>query len=237
MNQYKDRHVLITGASRGIGAQLVKCYLDRGIPVIGCSRGHHTVTHPKYLHFIADIVDENSVSEMFIKIRDMKANVYLLINCAGIAQSSLGIYTTSKLAKEIIDVNLLGNFLVSREALKLMYKFGVVRIINLSSINVPLTSVGSSIYNASKAAVDVLAKTLAIECGSMDITINTLGISLVRNSGMYASLSEGAIRSKQERLIKPEPIECSEIFSAINYFSSEDAKNVSGQILYFGGVS
>ena len=110
------------------------------------------------------------------------------------------------------------------------------RIVNFSSINVPLGSVGSALYNASKAGVEAMARALTRECGNVDITINTLGLSLVANSGMLDSLSPKALAAKQEALLKPKVLEVEEIMHAINFFASPLARNISCQTVYFGGV-
>ena len=105
--------------------------------------------------------------------------ISLLINNAGKSQNTLGILTPSQVAVDIIESNLLGNFFVTREALKIMQRKNFGRVINFSSINIPLKSVGSAIYNASKAGIDAMSKVLVRECGKYDITINTIGLSLV----------------------------------------------------------
>lgn len=231
-----DGGVLITGASRGLGKALAEEYLNAGLTVYGCSRQASTIDHPHYMHFAVDVSDEVGVSAMIKAISALKLPVNLLINNAGLTQASLGILTRAASAQDILGTNLLGNFLVSREALKLMQRQRYGRIVNFSSINVPLGSVGSALYNASKAGVEAMAKVLTRECGNADITINTLGLSLVANSGMLESLSPKALAMKQDALLKPKVLEVEEIMHAINFFASPLARNISCQTVYFGGV-
>ena len=228
--------VLITGTSRGLGKALAEQFLQAGLVVYGCSRQASTIDHQNYRHFTVDVSDELGVVSMLKQITALKVPVNLLINNAGLTQASLGILTRAESAQNILNTNLLGNFLVSRETLKLMQRQRYGRIVNFSSINVPLGSVGSALYNASKAGVEAMAKVLTRECGNADITINTLGLSLVADSGMLDSLSPKALAAKQEALLKPKVLEVEEIMHAVNFFASRLAHNISCQTVYFGGV-
>jgi 3-oxoacyl-[acyl-carrier protein] reductase len=228
--------ILITGSSRGLGRALAEQFLESGRVVYGCSRQASTIDHHSYHHFETDVGDEQSVVSMFKAISALKVPLHLLVNNASIAQSSLAVLTRADSALEIIRTNVLGTFLVSREALKSMQRQRYGRIVNFSSINVPLGSAGSSLYNASKAGIETMAKGLARECGSADITINTLGLSLVANSGMLDSLSAKAVAAKQDALLKPDLIDPEEIFHAISFLSSPLSRNISCQTIYFGGV-
>jgi 3-oxoacyl-[acyl-carrier protein] reductase len=228
--------VMITGTSRGLGLDLAKAYLAVGERVIGCSRGSTSIEHANYRHYSVDVSDELSIAKMFADIRDSKLVPRLLVNNAALAQKSLTTFTSSQTAKEILEVNLLGTFLICRETLKLMQRHGFGRIVNLSSINVPLASVGSSLYNATKAGLDAMGHSLANECKTYDITVNSVGLSLVANTGMAESLNEAALAAKQKHLLKPKLLETPEILAAINFFASTEARNITGQLLYFGGV-
>jgi 3-oxoacyl-[acyl-carrier protein] reductase len=207
-----------------------------GKMVFGCSRSVSTVEHENYRHFVLDIADEASIVAMFKEISLLKIRLDLVINNAGVTQSSLGILTGAKTASHIINTNILGTFLVTREALKLMQRQSYGRIVNFSSINVPLGSIGSSLYNASKAAIESMAGTLSRENAKVDITINTIGVSLVDKTGMSDSLSPKVLAEKQRLLIKPDLIKAEEIIHAINFFASPLAKNISTQTIYFGGT-
>ena len=228
--------IVITGTSRGLGAALAKAYLEAGEQVVGCARGVATIAHINYRHYTVDVSDEVSIAKMFADMREVKLVPRLLVNNAALAQKSLATFTSALMAKEILEVNLLGTFLVCREMIKVMQRHRFGRIVNLSSINVPLASVGSSIYNATKAGLDAMGNSLANECKTYDITVNSIGLSLVANTGMADSLSEAALVAKQVHLLKPKLLETAEVLAAINFFASAEAKNITGQLLYFGGV-
>jgi len=228
--------ILITGTSRGLGAALAQAYLAAGEQVLGCSRGVATITHAKYRHYMVDVSNELSIANMFTDIQQKKIVPRLLVNSAALTQMKLATVTSTQTARDILNVNLLGTFLICRETLKLMQRHGFGRIVNLSSINVPLASVGSALYNATKAGLDAMGHSLANECRTYDITVNSIGLSLVANTGMVESLNESALAVKQVHLLKPKLLETKEVVAAINFFASAEAKNITGQLLYFGGV-
>ena len=108
----------------------------------------------------------------------------------------------------------------------------------MTSINVPMASVGGVAYNASKAGLDAMMRTLVNEIGpAEDITLNALGLSLVAQSGMVEGLSEAALVAKVSRLPKPALLEVAEIIHALDFLAAPEARNITGQTLYFGGVS
>jgi 3-oxoacyl-[acyl-carrier protein] reductase len=227
---------MITGTSRGLGVALAQAYLDAGEQVLGCSRGVATISHPNYRHYSLDVSDEQSIIKMFTDIRQMKFVPRLLVNNAALAQMKLTPFTSTQAAREILNVNLFGTFLICREMLKLMQRHRFGRIVNLSSISVPLATVGNSLYNATKAGLDAMGHSLANECKKYDITVNSIGLSHVADTGMADALNEAAVEALHGLLMKSKLLTTSEILAAIDFFASREARNITGQILYFGGV-
>jgi 3-oxoacyl-[acyl-carrier protein] reductase len=228
--------ILITGTSQGLGKLLALAYLEGGTRVIGCSRGAGTITSENYFHYSLDITNEIAVREMFLDMRNKGLLLRTLINNAGISHNKLIALTSLKEARKIIDVNFFGAFILMKEALKAMQSSGCGRIINILSINLALSSLGASVYNSSKAALESFGKTAAKEYKTFNITINNLGLSIVGGTGMQASLGDRATIEKQNFLIKPNLLTVEEIKNAIDFFNLNASKNITGQTLYFGGV-
>jgi len=233
---HSSRTAIVTGSSRGIGRDIVVQLLERGYSVVGCSRGETDLQHDGYHHFRIDIGDDASVRRMFGEIATKYDRLDLLINNAGIALSRMALLTSSAEFASVVQVNLIGAFIVTREAIRLMKRTRFGRIINFSSINVPLASVGGAAYNASKAGLENLTITLTRECVGDDITINCIGLSMVAGSGMVEALSQSAMAAKQQVLIKPALIDIADIIHAIEFFAAPQARNITGQMVYFGGV-
>ncbi len=231
----KNKSILITGTSRGVGKTLAEHYATKGHTVYGCSRNDPAVTGENYTHFRCDLGDEAAVMKMFSKIRKRAEGLDILVNNAGAPHSRLALLIDAVTAEKVLKDNFLSAFLATREALKIMTRAGHGRIINISSINVPLGSAGSVIYSAAKAAIESLSHGLMNEVGDKDITINTIGLSLFEGDGMAADLSDESIADKKNRLAKPVLLGVDEIVNAIDFFASEEARNITDQVLYFGG--
>ena len=230
------RQIIITGTSRGIGRIVAELFLQNGVAVYGISRSPSDLTHAQYTHGCLDITDEKDVIKYFASLRKDGVAIDGLINNAGISNSMTGLLTTVDAFKSILDTNLVGAFLMTREAIKLMKKTGQGRIIQLSSINVPLASKGSLEYSASKAALESLNAVFANEILDEDITLNTLGLSLVEGDGMVTGLSEMALAEKYKFLSKPNEISVDEIYHALQFFMDDAAGNITNQVIFFGGV-
>jgi len=232
----ENRNILITGTSRGLGHALACHYLSFNHNVVGVSRQESEIDDPHYRHISADIRIESEVRTLFSDLRKHMNSLDILINNAGISVTAPALLTTGTQFNDIIRTNLIGCFLVSREAIKFMKRQGCGRVINFSSINVPLRSSGSIAYNASKSAVENMAGTFSSELTETEITINTVGLSLVENTGMFEQLSDFTIKEKQTNLTKPDVITVQEITHIIDFLCHPNALNISNQSIFFGGV-
>jgi 3-oxoacyl-[acyl-carrier protein] reductase len=232
----QPRRILITGTSKGMGQALALQLADLGHVIVGCSRGAGSIEHPNYLHFQTDITDDGQVRELFGNILREHKGIDVLINNAGRKIDGPALLATSAQALEMIGINLAGTLSVTREALKLMKRGRFGRVINISSIAVPLGSVGTSYYGATKAAVTQYAHTVVRELGGDDITINTIGISVFEASDMAENIDAKALAKARASLVKPNALTIDEIGHAVDFFISDLAGNVTDQIIYFGGV-
>src|SRR6266581_3169119 len=169
------RVFLITGARKGIGAHLVEYYLAQGHTVVGCSRSLASNTSNRYLHYSLDVADETAVKQMFAEISQKYGRLDVLINNAGTATMNLLLLTPAKKAREILETNFMGTFLMCREGARLMMKNRFGRIVNLTTAAVPLKLKGESVYAASKAAITSFTEIAAREFAEMGITVNAIG--------------------------------------------------------------
>ena len=227
--------MLITGARKGIGRYLAEKYLQQGYKVVGCSRRESDLKHTNYTHFCLDVADESAVRQMFIGIRKDYKRLDVLINNAGIASMNHALLTPASSVENILRTNVVGSFLMCREAAKLMKKRGVGRIVNFSTVAAKLDLEGEAIYAASKSAVESLTRTLAREFASFGITVNTIGptpiaTDLIRNVP-DEKISKLLARQALPRLGKPE-----DVANVIAFFIQPESDFVTGQLIYLGGV-
>jgi len=180
--------IIITGASRGIGYYLLHKFLNENEKVIGLYNKTKPLDLNDNNYFKADITDENEILQFVARKRDDLNNIVLL-NFAGINYSSFAHKSDSKLWQQVIAVNLIGTFLVIKNLLPIMREQGYGRIINASSVLAQKGIPGTSAYAASKAALSGLAKSIAVENASKDITINNLNLGYF-DIGMIHEVTE-----------------------------------------------
>jgi 3-oxoacyl-[acyl-carrier protein] reductase len=226
---------LITGTSRGIGNYLAKYYIKKGHIVIGCSRGDFDIKLKGYTHFNLDVSDEHSVKNVFTFIQKKYGYLDNLINNAGIASMNHTLLTPVTVLKNIVDTNYIGTFLFSREAAKIMQRKLYGRIVNFSSVAVPMRLEGETAYASSKAAIETFTKILARELGEWNITVNAIGPTPTKTD-----LIKSVPKEKIDRILDQQAIHrlgsFKDISNAINFFISPKSGFITGQVLYLGGV-
>ncbi|MGP1470667.1 MAG: SDR family NAD(P)-dependent oxidoreductase [Schwartzia sp. (in: firmicutes)] len=234
-----ERIIVITGTRKGIGEALAKFFLAKGHWVLGCSRSFPDwtkgETFPKYQHYIADVSDEAAIKTMFAGIRERFGRVDYLINNAGVASMNHALLTPMATFHRLFDTNVAGAFLCAREAAKLMRKKQFGRIVNFSTMAVPIKLQGEAVYAASKAAVVMLTQVLAKEFAEYGITVNAVGPVPVKTD-LIRGVSEG----KMARLLERQAIKrygtYADIANVIDFFLREESSFVTGQVIYLGGV-
>ena len=230
-----SRIVLITGTRKGIGRYLVDHYVAMGDCVIGCSRNNVDYYYDNYQHFCVDVSSEKDVKSMMSSIRKKHGRLDVLINNAGIASMNHFLLTPSSTVSRILDTNVLGTFLLCREASKLMKKNNKGRIVNFTSVAAPLKIEGESIYASSKAAVNSLTQILAYELGEIGITVNAVGPTPIKTD-----LIKSVPGDKIEKLLNRQAIKrfgrLEDISNVVDFLISPKSDFITGQIIYLGGV-
>ena len=227
--------ILITGSRKGIGYQLVQYYLNIGCIVIGCSRSESEVNQDNYIHYTLDVSDEEKVSMMFSDFRKKFGKLDVLINNAGMASLNHSLLTPVSTVKKLFDTNFMGTFIVSRQAVKLMQKNKFGRIINFSTVAVPLNLEGEAIYASSKAAIEQFTKIFSKEVSSMGVTVNLIGPTPIQTD-----LIKAVPKAKIDELLNQQAInrlgEFQDVINVIDFFIKRESNFITGQTIYLGGV-
>jgi len=234
---YSARIVLITGASRGVGLELVKYFLEKNATVIGLSRGASDIVHDRYTHFSVDLSKSDDIIHCFKKEISKKfSKIDIVINNAAVLTSQYSMIMPPGNVMDMINVNLAAVFFVSREAAKLMRKNSYGRIINIGSMAASLEPIGDSVYAACKAGIITMANVMAKEFSSMKITCNTLGITAIKTD-MLSQLPVHKIDEIISKLPVPRYAEPDDIFNVIDFFASERSSYITAQVVYLGGIN
>jgi len=238
---YKGKVIIVTGASRGVGLHITNHFLNNGGTVIGLSKSENkNISHNCYHHFQVDIGNSESISNCFRKeISKNFKNIDILINNAAVLTSQYSMIMPIKNAMDMINVNLMGVFLISRETAKLMRGKNPSRIINIGSMASSLEPMGDSIYAATKAGIISLANIMAKEFSPMNVTCNTLAITAI-DTDMLRSHNDTA-QDKIKEIIASMPIprvaEVDDILNVIDFFASDRSSYITAQTIYLGGIN
>jgi 3-oxoacyl-[acyl-carrier protein] reductase len=230
------RVMLITGARKGIGRYLADYYCQKGFLVEGCSRQEPDWRLQGYTHHCVDVTHEPQVQQMMAAIRKRHNRLDVTINNAGIASMNHFMLTPEKAASQIMAVNMIGTFLICRESAKLMQARRWGRIVNFSTIAVPMLLEGEALYAASKGAIVTFTKIIAREVAPLGITCNVVGPTPIATD-LIKAVPEQKIADILQRLCFRRLGTFEDVANVIDFFIKPESDNITGQLVYLGGVS
>ena len=232
----EDRVALITGSRTGIGRHLAEHYSRRGFVVEGCSRGPADWEAADYTHHLVDVADERQVKTMISSIARRHGRLDVVINNAAIASMNHVLLTPASSANRMLEVNVTGTMIVCRDAAKVMMRQRNGRIINFTTIVAPIALAGEAIYAASKAAVVTLTRILAFELGQWGITCNSFGATPI-----MTDMIRGVPQAKIDQVVNGLAIKrlgtYEDCANVCDFFVRPESDNITGQVLYLGGIS
>jgi len=242
------KNALVTGSSRGIGRGIALALASQGANVaINCAtsfdKAQSVVDEIKKMakdsFFVqADVSDNDQVVKMFSQIKEKWGHLDILVNNAGIIDYASFEELTEEQWDKVLDVNLKGQFLCSKEAVRLMKLNSWGRIINIASISSGGVGIGFkniSHYTASKAGVIGLTENMAIELAQYGINVNAVAPGAIE-SDMSASLKDSEtlkatlVQIPKGRIGKPQ-----DIGAAVAFLASNEADYITGGVIYVDG--
>lgn len=237
----KDEIVLVTGASRGIGAAIFDACLKAGATVIGTATseaGAEKITEraqsAKGFGRVLNVADREA-SDAFMKAIEAEFGaITVLVNNAGITRDTLSMRMKDEQWDEVIETNLTGGFRLARACLRGMMKARHGRIISIASIVGMMGNAGQANYAAAKAGTIAMSKSIAREIGARGVTVNCVAPGFIATD-MTDALSEAQKASllaqiPMSRLGKPE-----DIADAVVFLASAAADYITGQVIEVNG--
>lgn len=241
---FKDKVVLITGASRGLGASIAKEFSKLGANIIiNYNNSKESAEqlkqeleqryNNKILTIKADISNEEEVKNMVKQTQEVFGKVDILINNASIAIDTILENKTKENFMRILEVNLVGTFIVSKEVSSIMTSINP-SIINISSTNgIDTEYVESLDYDASKAGVISLTKNLAKAYGPK-IRVNAVAPGWIETD-MTKDLSDEFRKQEEDKIIMERFATPEEIAKAVIFLASDDASYITGTTIRIDG--
>jgi len=235
---------VVTGASKGIGAEIAKHLAAEGASVVvnyasskaGADKVVADITRKggKAVAVQADVSKPDDIKKLFAETKKAFGKLDVLVNNAGIYDfAPLEAITVENFNKQF-GLNVLGLILTTQEAVKHFGTGGSV--VNISSVVGKLALPGATVYSATKAAVDSITRTLSAELGPKKIRVNAVNPGMVETEGNYTAKEGSDFRKGVEEKTPLGRIgQVDDIAPAVVYFASDDSKWVTGETLYIAG--
>ena len=239
MINFKNKKILITGATGGIGKALVKKFISLEGNVLATGTKTEKLNalkkeFPNINILKFDISDHSKIEEFIENTSSQLAGLDVLVNNAGINMDNLSLRMKNEEWKKVIDVNLGATFFLCKYAIKKMLKNKYGRIVNITSIVGHTGNLGQANYAASKAAIIGMSKSLAIEYAKKNITINCVSPGFIQ-SNMTDKIVESIKAVLTSRIPMSKLGTGEDVSNTVAFLSSDAASYITGQTLHVNG--
>lgn len=224
--------VIVTGASRGLGRHCAEQLHERGYRVVGL--GRTAAADAAFEMRSADVTDPKSIASALADLR-RDTSVFALINAAGIASMNLVVTTPGDTVRRIIETNLLGTIFCCQQVAPALIKRGEGRIINFSTLGVPLAIKGEAIYVASKAGVEGFSRAFAREMSPHGVTVNTIAPGPI-DTALIAKVPKENVAAVVKQQIIQKQGRPEDVWNIVSLLLSPESSMISGETIHVGGA-
>ncbi len=240
MNDLKNKNIIVTGATGGIGNSIIKKLNELGANILASGTKVEKLeelkknfSNVKILKF--DISQSEKI-ETFIEnaSEELGGKFDCVINNAGITQDNLAIRMNLEEWKKVIEINLTSTFLMCKFAIKKMLKNKKGKIINITSVVGHTGNLGQSNYTASKAGIIAMSKSLAIEYAKKNINVNCISPGFIKTP-MTEKIDEKYKESIISKIPSARLGEPDDIANAVLFFASDQSDYINGETLHVNG--
>lgn len=238
-----DKVVLVTGASRGIGAACLQSFKSSGAVLIGTATseaGAEKITQAIQAMgasgrgMVLNVADDASIETFFTALKADYAMPSVLVNNAAVTRDNILMRMKADEWQSVIDTNLSGCFKMIKQCVRAMVKARFGRIVNISSVVGFTGNIGQANYTAAKAGLIGMSKSMAIEVGRYGVTINNVAPGFV-DTDMTRDLPQENKDKMLAQIPMQKMAEPQDIADAVAFFASEQAKYITGETLHVNG--
>ena len=235
----KNKKILITGATGGIGNCLVEKFNNLGSTIVASGTNEEKLDNLKKkfsnIYIEKFKLDEHNKIEEFIERVDKKLNgLDILVNNAGITLDNLSIRLTEENWKKVLDINLTSSFLMCKYAIKKMLKKKYGKIINITSIVGHTGNIGQANYAASKAGIVAFSKSLASEYAKKNININCVSPGFIKTD-MTDKISEEFKNILISKIPSGNLGTGEDVSNCVAFLASDMANYINGETIHVNG--
>lgn len=234
---FKDKVVVVTGGSRGIGKSIAESFLNDGATVIVTYKNaidEEYFNSKNIRHHKCDVADIKAVSELVDAIVKEFGKVDVLVNNAGITKDGLLMRMSEEDWDAVIDTNLKGVFNFTKAVSRPMMGKKSGKIVNITSISGVMGNAGQANYSASKAGVIGFTKAVAKELASRNINVNAIAPGFIETE-MTDKLSEDVKKNYLASIPMKRFASTNEVANVVKFLASDDASYITGQTLCVDG--
>lgn len=234
---FKDKIILISGSTSGIGKSCADLLIESGAYVIGLDIGISSIDNERYHHYKIDIRDEQKIINVLNEIEVSYGKIDGLVNCAGIFANSKPFYELSLEAwNEVISINLTGIFILSKYVAKNMIKNNSGKIVNISCVRSKIFGSNMADYAASKGGVVALTSAMALDLKEYNIRVNSVAPGFTYTGMTSKSFDNPEIRSISESIIPVGKIaEPMDVAKVVLFLLSDMADYINGETIFVDG--
>tara|TARA_Y100000992_G_scaffold296108_1_gene257896 strand:+ start:528 stop:1262 length:735 start_codon:yes stop_codon:yes gene_type:complete len=239
MINFKNKKILITGATGGIGGALVKKFVALQGNVLATGTKVEKLDllkkeNPSIKVKKFDIADHSNIQEFVENVSLELGGIDILINNAGINMDNLSLRMKDDEWKKVIDINLTSTFLLAKHSIKIMLKNKFGRVVNITSIVGHSGNLGQANYSASKAGIIGMSKSLAIEYAKKNITVNCVSPGFIV-SNMTMNIAEKVKLFLTSRIPMGKLGTGEDVSNCVAFLSSESASYITGETIHVNG--
>ncbi len=235
----KNKNIVITGATGGIGASLIKKFYSYQSKIVATGTNEEKLQKIKKDFPDVNVekfkLDEHQKIEEFIDQIDKKlGGIDILVNNAGITLDNLSIRLSEENWKKVLDINLTATFLMCKHTIKKMLKRKSGKIINITSIVGHTGNLGQANYAASKAGIIAFSKTLAIEYAKKNININCVSPGFIKTE-MTDKINEEFKKILINKIPSGDLGTGEDVSNCVAFLASDMSRYINGETIHVNG--